>query len=532
MRGMPPVDALRAALRAAAGHADAYLAGLADRRVGPSLTAEQVRRRLGDTLPAGPSDPVAVIDALVDAVAGGLTATGSGRFFGYVVGGTLPAALAADLLTVVWDQNAALASLSPAASAVEALTGRWIAQLLGLPSGVSVGFTTGTQMAHVTALAAARHRVLARAGWDVETDGLAGAPPVRVLVGAARHATVDAALRLLGFGTRATIAVEADELGRMRPEALRAALADESGGSGPTIVIAQAGEVNTGGFDPFEEVCALAREHGAWVHVDGAFGLWAAVSAAASRRALVAGVERADSWATDGHKWLNVPYDCGIALIADREAHRRSMSVSADYFVLDSAGRLDPVDWTPEFSRRARAFAVYAALRSLGRAGLRDLVDRCCEYANRFAVRLAALPGVTVLNSVAGPAGSAGSAGSAGPGRVVELNQVLIRVVADQEGDRTAAGRAEGDRLTAAVTAAVTASGEAFVSGTVWRGRTAMRISVSNWSTSDGEVERTIAVIEAAVAEARGTTVRGTTVRGTTVAAPSGGGTHRGGIAS
>ncbi|WP_462187934.1 MULTISPECIES: pyridoxal phosphate-dependent decarboxylase family protein [unclassified Frankia] len=525
MRGTPPVDALRAALCAAAGHADAYLAGLADRRVGPSLTAEQVRHRLGDTLPAGPSDPVAVIDALVDAVAGGLTSTGSGRFFGYVIGGTLPAALAADLLTVVWDQNAALASLSPAASAVEALTGRWIAQLLGLPPGVSVGFTTGTQMAHVTALAAARHRVLARAGWDVETDGLAGAPPVRVLVGAARHATVDAALRLLGFGTRATIAVEADALGRMRPEALRAALARGSGGSGPTIVIAQAGEVNTGGFDPFEEVCALAREHGAWVHVDGAFGLWAAVSAAASQRALVAGVERADSWATDGHKWLNVPYDCGIALVADREAHRRSMSASADYFVLDSAGRLDPVDWTPEFSRRARAFAVYAALRSLGRAGLRDLVDRCCEYANRFAVRLAALPGVTILNAVAGPGGPAGSAGSTGPGgsgRVVELNQVLVRVMADPEGDRTAAGRAAGDRLTAAVTAAVTASGETFMSGTVWRGRTAMRISVSNWSTSDSEVEQAIAVIGAAVAEARGTTA----------AAPGGGGTHRGGIAS
>ncbi len=513
----------------------------------PAHSAAEVLARLDDRLPAGPSDPVAVVDALVEAVGGGLTATGSPRFFGYVVGGTLPAALAADLLAVVWDQNAALASLSPAASAVETVAGRWVAELLGLPADVSVGFTTGTQMAHVTALAAARQRVLADAGWDVAADGLTGAPPVRVLVGANRHATVDAALRLLGFGTRTIVEVATDRLGRMRPDALRAALAPTStatahptGQAGaepptpapmptststptptptPTIVIAQAGEVNTGAVDPLGEICAIAHAHGAWVHVDGAFGLWAAVSGSPARRDLVAGAELAESWATDGHKWLNVPYDCGIALVADRVAHRRAVSTSADYFVLDTAGQLDPVDWTPEFSRRARALAVYAALRSLGRAGLRDLVDRCCALADHAATRLAALPGVTILNANGDPAS---------PEPLVALNQVLIRVddprpvagrthdswparlsgSAEATGSAGLAGSAgsaavRGDRLTRQVTAAVTAGGEAYVTGTVWRGRAAMRLSVSNWATTRREIDRAIAAIAGAIADAR-----------------------------
>ncbi|WP_372517685.1 pyridoxal phosphate-dependent decarboxylase family protein [Frankia tisae] len=523
-----PGDALRAALRAAAGHADAWLASLAERPVRPAHGAAEVLARLDGRLPAGPSDPVAVVDALVEAVGGELTATGSPRFFGYVVGGTLPAALAADLLAVVWDQNAALASLSPAASAAEAVAGRWVAELLGLPSGVSVGFTTGTQMAHVTALAAARQRVLADAGWDVAADGLTGAPPVRVLAGADRHATVDAALRLLGFGTRTIVEVATDGLGRMRPGALRAALdADATDAAAadhrtatqrPTIVVAQAGEINTGAFDPLAEICALARAHGAWVHVDGAFGLWAKASASAPRRALVAGAELADSWATDGHKWLNVPYDCGIALVADRTAHRQAMSASADYFVLDSAGQLDPVDWTPEFSRRARALAVYAALRSLGRSGLRDLVDRCCDLADDAATRLAALPGVTVLNAT-------GDRG--GPRPLVALNQVLIRV----DDPSPAAGRAHdprpavgtaarGDRLTRRVTAAVTAGGEAYVTGTVWRGRAAMRLSVSNWATTRREIDRAVAAIAEAIADATAEARRGP-VRPGTVTVPA-----------
>jgi len=542
--------ALRAALDAAAGHAQEWLAGLAERPVRPSHSAAEVRARLDDRLPDGPTDPVAVVDALVEAVGGGLTATGSPSFFGYVIGGTLPAALAADVLAVVWDQNAALASLSPAASAVEAVAGQWVAELLGLPAHVSVGFTTGTQMAHVTALAAARHRVLADVGWDVEADGLLGAPPVRVLAGADRHATVDAALRLLGLGRRAVVTVPTDGLGRMRPDALGAALAaagGQRGGTGghppqPTIVIAQAGEVNTGAADPLPEICALAHDHGGWVHVDGAFGLWAAVSGSAARRGLVAGAERADSWATDGHKWLNVPYDCGIALVADRAAHRGAMAAPAAYFPPDGAGALDPVDWTPEFSRRARAFAVYAALRSLGRSGLRDLVDRCCDLADHAARRLAGVPGVRVLNATDGPAA---------PGRLVPLNQVLLRVDADQgthprgtpvhpdapptdhsradisrpdvtpadhtrpnvtrpnvtrpDVTRPDVTRAEalGDRLSREVTEAVTTGGAAYVTGTVWRGRAAMRLSVSNWATTRADVDRAVDVIAHAVAAAR-----------------------------
>ncbi|SNQ45995.1 putative amino acid decarboxylase, Pyridoxal-dependent protein [Frankia canadensis] len=490
------------------------------RPVRPAHSAAEVLARLDDRLPDGPTDPVAVIDALVEAVDGGLTATGSPAFFGYVIGGTLPAALAADVLAVVWDQNAALASLSPAASAVESVAGRWVTQLLGLPSHVSVGFTTGTQMAHVTALAAARHRVLADAGWDVEADGLLGAPPVRVLAGADRHATVDAALRLLGLGRRAVVPVATDGLGRMRPDALRAALAGgappshthpgHAAGPGraaaarPTIVITQVGEVNTGAADPLAEICALAHEHGGWVHVDGAFGLWAAVSGSPARRALVAGAAQADSWATDGHKWLNVPYDCGIALVADPAAHRGAMAAPAVYFPPDGAGQLDPVDWTPEFSRRARAFAVYAALRSLGRAGLRELVDRCCDLADHAAHRLAAVPGLSVLNATDGPAA---------PGGLVPLNQVLLRV--DGPARRPGCARADipsrgypdpavaGDRLTREVTAAVTAGGEAYLTGTTWRGQAAMRLSVSNWATTLADVDRAVDVIAAAVAARR-----------------------------
>ncbi|OAA20025.1 aromatic-L-amino-acid decarboxylase [Frankia sp. EI5c] len=463
----PPGDAGTATARAFT-HITGYLAELGSRPVGATAGYEQLRARLEMPLPAGPTDPAEVVDALAAAAGPGLTATGSPRFFGYVIGGVLPAALAADLMAVAWDQNAGLTSLSPAAAAAEAVAGRWVKELLGLPASASVGVTTGTQMAHVTALGAARHRVLARHGWDVEADGLPGAPPVRVFVGAARHVTVDAALRLLGFGTRRVRVVAADRAGRMRPDALRAALA---GGSGPAIVIAQAGEINTGAFDPMPRICAVSREHGAWVHVDGAFGLWAAVSGSARRRALVAGIEQADSWATDGHKWLNLAYDCGIAIVADEQAHRVAMSTRADYITHAGEGEHEPLEWTPEFSRRARGFALYAALRSLGRAGLTDLVDRCCEHARRFATALGSLDGVTVLNDV-------------------ELNQVLLRFDDD-------------DATTAATTAGVVAGGEAYVSGTVWRGAVAMRVSVCNWLTTESDVDRAVAAIAAAAAAAR-----------------------------
>ncbi|ABW11809.1 Pyridoxal-dependent decarboxylase [Parafrankia sp. EAN1pec] len=459
---------VRAATVRAFEHVAGYLDGLRERPVAPASGYEKIRAQLGGPLPAGPCDPVEVVDTLAAAAADGLTATGSPRFFGYVIGGIVPAALAADVMAVAWDQNAGLSSLAPAAAAAESVAGSWVKELLGLPASASVGITTGTQMAHVTALGAARHRVLARHGWDVEADGLHGAPPVRVLVGADRHTTVDVALRLLGFGTRRLTVVAADEAGRMRPDALRAALAD---GSGPAIVVAQAGEINTGAFDPLAEICAIGHEHGAWVHVDGAFGLWAAVSASARRRDLVAGMAAADSWATDGHKWLNVAYDCGIAIVADERAHRAAMSTRADYLVHATDGELDPLEWTPEFSRRARGFALYAALRSLGRSGLTELVDRCCAHARRFAVSLAALDGVAVLNEV-------------------ELNQVLVRVDDD-------------DATTAATTDLVVAGGEAFVSGTVWRGRVAMRVSVCNWTTTEADVDRAVAAVAAAATGAR-----------------------------
>jgi glutamate/tyrosine decarboxylase-like PLP-dependent enzyme len=376
---------------------------------------------------------------------------GSGRYFGFVIGGALPAALAADWLTSAWDQNAGLYVAGPSASVVEQVTREWIVDLLGLPENASIGFVTGTQMAHVTGLAAARFHVLDQVGWDVGRDGLQGAPRIRVLVGAKRHVTVDRALRLLGLG--APIVVEADEEGRMLGDALARAIAD---GGGPTIVCAQAGEVNTGSFDPLVEIADACQDAGAWLHVDGAFGIWAAVSP--GLRHLVAGLDRADSWTTDAHKWLNVPYDSGIALCAHPESHRRAMGVQAEYLIQHQGERRvrDQMDWVPEFSRRARGFAVYAALRSLGRAGLVELVERGCAQARRFADQIAELPGVEVINAVV-------------------LNQVLFRF--------------EDDERTDAALAAVQAAGEVWLSGTTWDGRKAIRVSVSNWQTGDEETD-------------------------------------------
>jgi aromatic-L-amino-acid decarboxylase len=446
-------------LRAVADHAAEHLDSLADRPVAPAATPEEAVRAFSAPLPEGPQDPRAVLDDLVATASPGITAMGSPRFFGFVIGGALPAALAADWMAVAWDQNAGLADPTPSAAAAEQVAGGWLTELLGLPPDASFALVTGCQMAHVTALAAARHRVLADAGWDVERDGLLGAPRVTVLAGAERHVTVDRALRLLGLGTGSVRAVDVDAAGAMRADALAAAL-DEAAG-GPVIVCAQAGNVNTGAVDPLDEVCDLGRRAGAWVHVDGAFGLWAAASP--SRRALVAGAERAHSWATDAHKWLNVPYDCGIAFVADRAAHRAAMSVAAAYLVQHSDaapdGPREPLDWTPEFSRRARGFAVYAALRSLGRAGVAELVDRLCACAERFAARLDAEPGVEVLAQ--------------------GLNQVLVRFGDD-------------DLETEAAIAAVQREGTCWMSGTTWRGVRCMRISVSNWQTTLDDVDRSV----------------------------------------
>ena len=405
-----------------------------------------------------------MVEALAAAADRGVVAIPGGRYFGFVIGGALPAALAADWLTSAWDQNAGLVVGGPAAAVVEEVAGEWLKQLFGLPPATSFAFVTGCQMAHVTCLAAARHAVLERAGWDVERNGLSGGPCVRVFVGGKRHVTVDRALRLLGLGTESAVAVTVDDQGRMRPKALEVALAQHEG---PAIVCAQAGEVNTGAFDALPEIAELARTGEAWLHVDGAFGLWAAASPAL--RHLVEGVAEADSWATDAHKWLNVPYDCGLAFVAHPDAHRAAMAMTAEYLVADPNAARDQMDWTPEFSRRARGLTVYAALRSLGTSGVAALVERCCRHAMRFAEELGRLPGCEILNEVV-------------------LNQVLLRF-----GD---------DEMTHAVLEAVQQSGEAWMSGTTWDGRFAIRISVSNWRTSDEDVTRTVAAFQRSVAAA------------------------------
>jgi glutamate/tyrosine decarboxylase-like PLP-dependent enzyme len=441
---------IRALLQRTADLAADFLESLDDRPIFPPASAAELREALGGALPAGPTDPEDVVEQLAAAADGGIVAIPSGRYFGFVIGGGLPAALAADWLTSAWDQNAGLYVGGPAASVVEQIVREWVTDLLGLPEDASLGLVTGTQMGSVTALAAARFRVLERSGWDVARDGLAGGPQVRVLVGAQRHVTIDRALRLLGLGTPEIVA--ADDQGRMSVAALGDALRE---GGGPTIVCAQAGEVNTGAFDPFEEIADLAAEHGAWLHVDGAFGLWAAASP--RLRHLVHGAERADSWITDAHKWLNVPYDSALVLCADPEAHRAAMTVSASYLIQDDTRAVrDQVDWVPEFSRRARGFAVYAALRSLGRSGLAELVERTCECAQRFGQGIVELDGVEVLNEVV-------------------LNQVLFRF--------------EDDERTDAVLRAVQEAGDVWMSGTTWDGRRAIRLSVSNWQTEDEEID-------------------------------------------
>ena len=462
---------MRDLLRATAEHAADHLEAQGERPIRPEATAADLVRTLDGPLPDAPADAHDVVEQLVRDAGPGLMGFGSPRFFGWVIGGALPAALAADWMVAAWDQNAGGATIAPAAAAIEQVAGRWCVDVLGLPAATSFGFVTGCQMAHVTCLAAARHAVLERAGWDVGRDGLAGAPRIRVLAGEARHVTVDRALKLLGLGTSCVEPVEVDEHGAIRAEALAAALGC---GDGPAIVCAQAGNVDTGAIDPLPDVCDLARAAGAWVHVDGAFGLWAAASP--RRRAVVAGIERADSWATDAHKWLNVPYDCGIAFVADEAAHRAAMTATAAY-IADAAGggvARDPLDFNPEFSRRARGVPVYAALRSLGRSGVAELVDRLCDCADRFAERLAREPGVEVLSAC--------------------LNQVLVRFEDDDETD--------------AVLAAVQRGGTTFMSGTVWRGVHAMRISVSNWQTTFADVDASLEAVLSAAAAARPRTPR------------------------
>ena len=454
MGGTP--EAARALARAHE-HALTWLSSLPDRAVPPAASVAEVVAALGAELPAGPTDPTAVVDLLADAVERGLTAMPSGRFFGFVIGGTHPAGIAADWLTSAWDQNAGLRTVTPAATAVEDVAEAWVLDLLGLDGGSAVGFVTGGTMANFTCLAAARDAVLARAGWDVGDRGLVGSPGVRVLAGAERHDSVDLVLRYLGLGAPELVRV--DEQGRIDPAALRAML--RGGGDQPVVVVLQAGNVHSGAFDPFEEAIATAHEHGAWVHVDGAFGLFA--SASPAYRHLLCGYEAADSWATDAHKTLNVPYDCGLAIVRDPTALRAAMSMHGDYLIRDAAG--DPFEKVPELSRRARAFTVWSVLRSLGRTGVAELVERLAGHARAFADGITGIDGAEVLNDV-----------------------VFTQVCA-------AFGN---DARTLTVVRRMLDDGTAWTSGSVWRERAVLRISVSNWSTTDADVKATLDALRAA----------------------------------
>ena len=439
-----------------------YLESVADRPVHALATSAELRLMLDTPLSASGEPAESIINRLADAGLRGTVATQGPRYFGFVVGGSLPVATAADWLVSAWDQNSGIYALSPVVSVVEEITARWLRELAGLPASWSTGFVTGCQMANFTSIAAARQKLLADAGWDVNARGLFGAPPIHVYVSDESHYTIFTALRMLGLGAERLTRIPTDAQGRIRADALASALRETSG---PALVCAQVGNVNSGAFDPVTEIVAAARDRGAWLHVDGAFGLWAAASA--PRRHLVAGVDQADSVATDAHKWLNVPYDCGVAFCAHPDAHRRAMSLSAAYIVESEAER-DPHDFVPEESRRARAVPVYAALASLGRDGLTDLVERTCRLAARIAERLSTHPSLRVLNDVV-------------------LNQVLVRV----DGP-------DPDAMTRDMIARLQQDGTCWAGGTTWHGMAALRISISNWSTTEADIDRSAAAIVAA----------------------------------
>jgi glutamate/tyrosine decarboxylase-like PLP-dependent enzyme len=461
----PQVD--ETALQRAADLAIDYLDRMPDLPVREEASLDDLRAALRVPLNEAPMDPAVVIEELARAAEPGLVQIQSPRYFGFVIGGGLDAAIGADWLASAWDQNAGGYPCGPSAAVVEEAVGEWIKELLGLPPGAGVGLTTGCQMAHLTCLAAARNRKLAETGWDVESEGLFGAPPLRVLAGSHAHTTVWAALRMLGLGSNRAEVIDADDQGRMLPGALARALRD---GEGPAIVIAQAGEINTGAMDPFTEIAEIAREHGAWLHVDGAFGLWAAASP--QLRQQVAGVELADSWATDGHKWLNVPYDCGFAIVRDCEAQRAALSSfsGAHYIPPAEHGERYNADFVPEFSRRARGFPVYAAIRSLGRRGVAELVERCCECAQLMGSALSEMDGAEVLNDVT-------------------LNQVLVRFTRD------------GVNVSDEVMNAIQEEGTCWMSGSSWEGEPVTRISVSNWRTTEDDIRRSAAAIESCLAQ-------------------------------
>ena len=452
-------DIYKAPLEVAVKHAHSWLHNISDRGINPKKSIDEMLEIFGGELPKGAANPAEVVERMALLGEPGLMNMGSGRFFGWVIGGTLPAALGADWLVSAWDQNAGMRNTTPTVVALEEIAGTWIKDILGLPETADVGFPTGATMANFTGLISARHKVLSDAGWDVNEFGINGAPNVRVLVGAERHITIDLALRYLGLG--APTVVPADSQGRIRIDELKKAL---ESGSGPTILCLAAGEIHSGAFDPFEEAIELAHQHGAWVHVDGAFGLWALASK--KLRPLLKGIEKADSWTTDAHKTLNVPYDCGVAIVAHPSSMHNSLSSHAAYLAVSASVTLcDPYEKTPELSRRARGVPVWAALASLGREGVTSLVEGMVENAKNIALELGKIDGCTVLNEVV-------------------FTQVTFAFETDE---RT---KAVGQRLLD--------DSSMWISGSQWMGREVLRVSVSNWSTDEADIAVTLEAVRRA----------------------------------
>jgi glutamate/tyrosine decarboxylase-like PLP-dependent enzyme len=454
-------------LESAAARAMSYLAALDQRPVGAPADAALLRARIAKPLSRYGLPAEQVIRELAADVDGGLHAVASGRFFAWVIGGSLPAALGADWLTSAWDQNAHNYGTGPAAAITEEVVGGWLKEIIGVPSQSSFALVTGCQMAHFTCLAAARHALLARRAWDVEANGLSGAPAIRVMSSDQAHGSIDRAVSLLGLGTSNLVRLSSDSSGRLDATALESALAAQP--NAPTVVVLQAGDLNIGAFDPFEILIPIAKRYGAWVHIDGAFGLW--VAASSRYRHLLAGVDAADSWATDGHKWLNVPYDCGYAFVADPTAHGAAMSHRASYISYSSDAR-DQSDWNPEWSRRARGFSSYAAIRQLGTDGISHMIERCCAHARSLVTEIGSLAGAELVWEP-------------------QINQGLVRFL----DLRVGASPQDHDRRTDEMIAKINSSGEAFFSGTAWRGRRAMRVSVCNWQTTEDDVKRTVRTI-------------------------------------
>jgi len=454
-------------------HALNYIESLDKMPVSATASLSDLRKRLNRPLTDKGIDATRVIDELVDDVKGGLLGTTGGRFFGWVVGGSVPASLAADWLTSTWDQPASLYASGPAIAVIEEVCGQWLKELLGLPQQASFALVTGCSMAHVTCLAAARNAILTKHSWDVERKGLNGAPPIRILSNNQRHGSIERTVRLLGIGNDNVVDIPVNKHGYLDPDVLLRELQENA--DKPKIVLLQAGDINTGLFEPFEELIPIAHKYDAWVHIDGAFGLWAAVSP--KYKHLLKGVEQADSWAVDGHKWLNVPYDCGYAFVRNSTAHQAAMSHRASYLTHDTVAR-DQIDWTPEWSHRGRGIATYAALRQLGKQGVAELIERTCEYAHTLVTRIGGLYGAELIWEPV-------------------INQGLVRFL-DMKPNAT---DADHDRRTDRVIEDVQESGEAFFSGTTWHGKRCMRVSVCNWNTNDTDVERAINAVKLAIAK-------------------------------